>query len=103
VTKLGSKEPNWFSWKLEVGLHPAEDLGSHKLRYQDEVCHSVKMFSCAQSESLVTPGSSVAKVGKSMMKELLKVRSGASLNNNLSNFFPIDSKTFCLQAKNSLV
>lgn len=100
---LDSKEPNWFSWKLEVGLHSAEDLGSQKLRYQDEVCHSVKIFSCAQSESPVTPGSSVGRVGKSVKKELLKVGFRASFYNNLNHLFHIDSKTFCLQAKSSLV
>lgn len=67
------------------------------------MCHSVKMFSCAQFQSPVTPGSSVGRVGKSVMKELLKVGPGASLNNNLNNFFHINNKTFCLQAKSSLV
>lgn len=66
------------------------------------MCHGIKTFSCAQSESPGTPGSSVGGVGTSMMRELLKVGSGASLNNNPNNFFHV-SETLRLQAKSSLV
>lgn len=40
---LGSEEPNWFFWKLDIGLHPAEGLGSQKLGWWDEVCHGISL------------------------------------------------------------
>lgn len=53
------RQPNSFSWKLEVRLLPA-GMG--------ENCHHVQKFPCAQSRSPVSWVSTVGRVERSVMR-----------------------------------